>query len=167
MLAVIKTGGKQYRVKEGDVLSVEKLEASPGKTVTFEQVLLIEDEGRILVGNPYVEKATVNGEVMEVYKDDKVTVFKKKRRKGYRRTRGHRQMLTKIKIAGIYPERIVTRTEKKIEKVKKTEEKPAAGTARTPARKSPAKKAAPSVEKMEKPQAKRAPRKPKKAENKE
>ena len=98
MLAVIKTGGKQYLVKEGDVLSIEKLEAAPGETVTFDQVLLIEAEDRVLVGSPYLEKAAVTGEVIETYKDDKVTVFKKKRRKGYRRTKGHRQILTKVKI---------------------------------------------------------------------
>ena len=76
MFAVIKTGGKQYRVKEGDVLSIEKMEAAPGEAVTFDQVLLIEAEDRVLVGSPYLERAAVTGEVIETYKDDKVTVFK-------------------------------------------------------------------------------------------
>jgi len=81
MFAVIKTGGKQYRVKEGDVLSIEKLEVQAGDEVVFDQVLLIEDEGHILVGNPHVENATVKGQVVETYKDDKVIVFKKKKGK--------------------------------------------------------------------------------------
>jgi large subunit ribosomal protein L21 len=104
MFAVIKTGGKQYRVKEGDILSVEKLEAEKGQTVDFDQVLLLEDGENIQVGQPYLDKVVVRAEVIEDYKDEKVIVFKKKRRKGYRRKKGHRQLLTKVKIAGIYPD---------------------------------------------------------------
>jgi len=104
MFAVIKTGGKQYRVKEGDVISVEKLEAEKGQVVNFDQVLLLEDGQQVQVGTPYLEKATVAAEILDDYKDEKVIIFKKKRRKGYRRTRGHRQVLTRIRIAGIYPE---------------------------------------------------------------
>ncbi|MCX8161012.1 MAG: 50S ribosomal protein L21 [Candidatus Saccharicenans sp.] len=104
MFAVIKTGGKQYRVKEGDILSVEKLEAEKGQVVHFDQVLLLEDGEQVQVGTPYLEKARVAAEVLEDYKDEKVIVFKKKRRKGYRRKKGHRQLLTKVRISGIYPE---------------------------------------------------------------
>ncbi|MGB9836312.1 MAG: 50S ribosomal protein L21 [Candidatus Saccharicenans sp.] len=104
MFAVIKTGGKQYRVKEGDILSVEKLEAEKGQVVDFDQVLLLEDGENILVGQPYLDRAVVRAEVIEAYKDEKVIVFKKKRRKGYRRKKGHRQLLTKVKIEGIYPD---------------------------------------------------------------
>ncbi len=102
MHAVILTGGKQYRVKEGDLLSVEKLEAENGHTYDFGQVLLIEDGENVLIGTPVLEGALVRAEVVETYKDEKVLVFKKKRRKQFRRTRGHRQQLTKVRIAGIY-----------------------------------------------------------------
>lgn len=162
MFAVIKTGGKQYRVKEGDVLSIEKLEVQAGDEVVFDQVLLIEDEGHILVGNPHVDNATVKGQVVETYKDDKVIVFKKKKRKGYRRTRGHRQLLTKVKIAAIYPEGSV---ESAIKPAVKPAEKPAEEPVKTRVRKSPAKAAA--VSSGEKAPAKRAPRTKKKTENKE
>ncbi|HEA65122.1 MAG TPA: 50S ribosomal protein L21 [Candidatus Aminicenantes bacterium] len=101
MFAVIKTGGKQYKVQEGDVLNVEKLNIEKEKRVTFDKVLLIEDEGKTLIGTPFVENALVRAEVIENFKDKKVLVFKKKRRKQYRRTRGHRQELTRIKIEEI------------------------------------------------------------------
>ncbi len=101
MFAVIKTGGKQYKVQEGDVLNVEKLNMKKDKKVTFDKVLLVEDEGKTLIGTPFVENALVRAEVIENFKDKKVIVFKKKRRKQYRRTRGHRQELTRIKIEEI------------------------------------------------------------------
>lgn len=98
MFAVIKTGGKQYRVKEGDVLCVEKLNGDEGQKIFFSQVLLIEDGKNTLIGTPYVENARVGAEIIENFKDKKVIVFKKKRRKQFRRKRGHRQELTRIKI---------------------------------------------------------------------
>ena len=101
MFAVIKTGGKQFRVKEGDILDVEKLDFEEGKKVTFDSVLLIEDDKNTLIGTPVVEKAQVVGEVVENFKDKKVLVFKKKRRKQYRKTAGHRQILTRVKIEKI------------------------------------------------------------------
>lgn len=106
MHAVILTGGKQYRVKPGDVLSVEKLETEAGRKVSFSRVLLIEEDGgNVLLGTPLLEDAMVRAEVLELYKDEKVLVFKKKRRKQYRRTRGHRQQLTRIRVEGIYPDK--------------------------------------------------------------
>jgi large subunit ribosomal protein L21 len=105
MYAVILTGGKQYRVKEGDVLSVEKLDAGQGQKVSFGHVLLIEDGENVLLGAPVLEDALVRAEVLELYKDEKVLVFKKKRRKQFRRTRGHRQQLTRVRIEGIYPDK--------------------------------------------------------------
>jgi large subunit ribosomal protein L21 len=101
MFAVIKTGGKQYKVQEGDVINVEKLSMKKDKKVTFDKVLLVEDEGKTLIGTPFVENALVRAEVIENFRDKKVIVFKKKRRKQYRRTRGHRQELTRIKIEEI------------------------------------------------------------------
>jgi len=116
MYAVIKTGGKQYRVKEGDLLEIEKLGAEKGQKINFDQVLLIEDESRVLVGTPVVENAVVRAEVVENYKGDKVLIFKKKRRKQYRRTKGHRQELTKVRIEKIHPDtRLVPEDELRVE----------------------------------------------------
>ncbi len=128
MFAVIKTGGKQYKVQEGDILNVEKLNMDKDKKVTFDKVLLVEDGGKTLIGTPFVESALVKAEVIENFKDKKVIVFKKKRRKQYRRTRGHRQELTRIKIEEIThgikaaPKKEPAEVEKK-EKEKVTPEK--------------------------------------------
>ncbi|HOW85871.1 MAG TPA: 50S ribosomal protein L21 [Candidatus Aminicenantes bacterium] len=105
MYAVILTGGKQYRVKEGDVLAVEKLDLEPGRKAQFDRVLLIEDGGMVQVGTPVLDSAMVLGLVLENFKDEKVLVFKKKRRKQFRRTRGHRQQLTKVRITRIAADR--------------------------------------------------------------
>lgn len=101
MFAVIKTGGKQYKVQEGDILDIEKIGMEKGKKVTFDQVLLVESDGKTMIGTPYVENAVVSAVIIENFKGDKVLVFKKKRRKQYRRTRGHRQDLTRVKIEKI------------------------------------------------------------------
>ncbi len=99
--AIIQTGGKQYRVSEGDVLSVEKLDAEAGKDTTFNDVLLVVNGDKINLGAPLVSGASVKAEVVDQYKDDKVIAFKFKRRKGYHRTVGHRRQLTKLKITKI------------------------------------------------------------------
>jgi len=104
MFAIFKTGGKQYKIQTGDVLSVEKIPAEPGQRVLFNEVLLIADDNETLIGTPYLEKAAVRAEVLENFKDEKVIVFKKKRRKQYRRTRGHRQQLTKLRVDLIAPD---------------------------------------------------------------
>ncbi|MCH8488352.1 MAG: 50S ribosomal protein L21 [Oceanicaulis sp.] len=101
MYAVIKTGGKQYRVAQGDILRVEKLDAEAGDVVTFDQVLMIGGEGDPLVGAPGVDGASVTAEVLDERKDKKVLIFKKRRRQNYRRKRGHRQWITVISIAEI------------------------------------------------------------------
>jgi len=101
MFAVIKTGGKQYKVQEGDVLEIEKLHKEKGQKVTFDRVLLIEDGGKTLIGTPFIENAQVKAEIIENFKDKKVIVFKKKRRKQYKKKRGHRQGLTRVKIEKI------------------------------------------------------------------
>jgi large subunit ribosomal protein L21 len=99
--AIIQTGGKQYRVSEGDVLSVEKLPTEAGKEATFSDVLLVVNGDKVNLGAPLVSGASVKAEVVEQYKDDKVIAFKFKRRKGYHRTVGHRRQLTKLKITKI------------------------------------------------------------------
>ena len=101
MYAVIKTGGKQYQVAVGETHEFEKIEGSRGDSVTFDQVLLVRDEETVRIGHPLVEGAKVTGTIVEQKKGPKITVFKMKRRKGYRRKTGHRQPLTRLKITEI------------------------------------------------------------------
>ena len=101
MFAVVKTGGKQYRVAKDDVIRVEKLAAEPGEKVALKDVLLIDDNGSKTVGAPVIDGAAVEAEVVEQARDKKVLVFKKKRRQNYRRKKGHRQHLTVLKITDI------------------------------------------------------------------
>lgn len=101
MYAVVKTGGKQYRVKPGDVLRVEKLAGEAGETVRFDEVLMLGGEAPV-IGAPRVEGAAVEAEVIDQIKGDKVISFVKRRRKhGSQRTRGHRQQLTLVRITSI------------------------------------------------------------------
>lgn len=101
MYAVIETGGKQYRVQEGDVLFVEKLDANEGDTINFDKVLLMSKDGEIVAGKPYVEDAKVEASVLEQGKAKKIIVFKYKAKKNYRKKRGHRQPFTKVKVGAI------------------------------------------------------------------
>jgi large subunit ribosomal protein L21 len=101
MYAVIKTGGKQYRVQPGDVLVVEKLAGEPGADVAFGEVLMLGDGEAITVGAPLVDGASVNATLIETRKGEKVKIFKKIRRQGYRRTRGHRQTETVLQVTSI------------------------------------------------------------------
>jgi large subunit ribosomal protein L21 len=143
MFAIIKTGGKQYRVQEGNVLEVEKLPAEPGKKFHFSQVLLIGSDQETLIGTPLVEKALVRAEVIENLKDEKVIVFKKKRRKQFRRTRGHRQELTRIRIEKIVPDS----TAVPVEEVVGAEAKPEKAAPRKAAKEGVEKAAAPAEKK--------------------
>ena len=99
--AVIETGGKQYRVAEGDVIYVEKLNAADGEAVTFDKVLAVVDEGVNVFGTPTVEGATVSATVVKTGKSKKIRVYKMKPKKNYRRTQGHRQPYTKVQIGTI------------------------------------------------------------------
>lgn len=101
MYAVIKTGGKQYRVQKDDIIEVELLDAEKGAAVTLDEVLLVGSEGKAKIGAPTVSGASVKATVLDQKKDDKVIVFKKKRRQNYRRKNGHRQNLTVLKITDI------------------------------------------------------------------
>ena len=104
MYAVIRTGGKQYRVASGQVVKVERLEGAVGETIAFDQVLMVGDEqdgGEPQIGSPLVDGAQVTAEVLEQGKGPKVIVFKKKRRKNYQRKRGHRQFQTVLRIRDI------------------------------------------------------------------
>lgn len=99
--AIIQTGGKQYRVAEGDTLDVEKLPLEAGQTTTFTDILMIASDKKVTVGTPFIDKASVEAEVVNQWKDEKVVAFKFRRRKGYHRTVGHRRQLTKLKITSI------------------------------------------------------------------
>ena len=101
MYAIIKTGGKQYRVAEGDVVMVEKLAANEGEAVTFDQVLSVVKDDEVVVGKPLVEGAKVTAKVEAQGKDKKILVFKYKAKSNYRRRQGHRQPFTKVVIEKI------------------------------------------------------------------
>jgi len=94
MHAVLKTGGKQYRVTKNDIISVDRIKGDPGAKVVFNEILMIDDK----IGTPFVSGAQVGGEIVEQTRDKKIIVFKKKRRKDYKRTLGHRQDVTMVKI---------------------------------------------------------------------
>ncbi|VBB68631.1 LSU ribosomal protein L21p [invertebrate metagenome] len=100
MFAVIRTGGKQYKVTSGAVVTVEKLNGEPGSSIAFSDVVMMGET----VGQPVVTGVSVVGEVLRQFKGDKITVFKKRRRKNYRRRRGHRQALTLVRITGLAAE---------------------------------------------------------------
>ena len=101
MFAVIRTGGKQYRVAKDDVIAVEKLAGEPGDAVEFGEVLMVGDGAEVAAGTPLVAGAAVTATVVEQSRADKIIVFKKKRRHNYRRKNGHRQHLTVLRITGI------------------------------------------------------------------
>ena len=101
MYAIIRTGGKQYRVEKGDVVRLERLEGAVGSQVTLDDVLLVGGEGEARVGSPRLEGASVVGTVVEQDRDAKIRVFKYKKRKHYRRTRGHRQSFTAVRIDSV------------------------------------------------------------------
>ena len=153
MFAVIRTGGKQYRVAPNDIIEIEKIAGQPGDIIVLGEVLLLGGDGAPQTGSPSISGASVAAEVLEQKRDDKIIVFKKKRRQGYRRTKGHRQALTALRITEILtggkkPSKAAAKpAPKKAETkapAKKAEAKPAeAKTAETkaPAKKAPAKKA--------------------------
>ena len=101
MYAIVQTGGKQYRVSEGDIINVEKLNAEAGSTVELSEVLVIGDADSMLIGKPFVEGAVVTAELLENGKADKVYIYKYKAKKDYRKKQGHRQPFSKLQIKSI------------------------------------------------------------------
>lgn len=163
MFAVIETGGKQYKVAHNDVIRVERLPGKQGDKISLGKVLLLGGDKAPKVGAPYLSNTAVTAEIMEQTRGDKVRIFKKKRRKGYRRTRGHRQNLTVLRITGIAGQEAPKAPKK--EAPAKAEKKPAAKTApkkaapakaekqaapkpKAKTKKAPAKKAAPTKAKV-------------------
>ncbi|MDG2251784.1 MAG: 50S ribosomal protein L21 [Gammaproteobacteria bacterium] len=101
MYAVIESGGKQHRVEEGEVLQLEKLEAATGDKVKFDKILLVGEGESVKIGTPYVEGSQVEAEVLKQGRGDKIKIIKFNRRKHYKKTQGHRQLFTEVKITGI------------------------------------------------------------------
>ncbi|MDH3232281.1 MAG: 50S ribosomal protein L21 [Alphaproteobacteria bacterium] len=173
MFAVVRTGGKQYRVAENDVIVVEKLAGDAGEVIVLGDVLAVGDDKAQTIGTPTVSGASVAAQVLEQTRGDKIIVFKKKRRQGYRRKRGHRQELTALRVTEILtggkkpsPAKAKTPAKSTTKTGAKSDDKPAAA-AKKPAAKKPAAKAdtkadaKPAAKKTEaKPAAKPAAKKP-------
>lgn len=132
MYAVIQTGGKQYRVAKNQVIKVEKLAGEAGDVLSFDRVMMIGDGDEAKVGAPFLDGAAVTATVLEQIRDDKIVVFKKKRRKNHRRTNGHRQHLTVVRVNDILAEAPKPKTRakgtKKAAKAAPVEDAPAAET---------------------------------------
>jgi large subunit ribosomal protein L21 len=172
MYAIVEIAGQQFKVEEGKKIFVHRLESENGNKVEFDQVLLIEDKGKIVIGEPVIKDALVEGKVLDQLRGDKVIVFKKKRKKGYRVKNGHRQYFTQIEIVSI-KEKAVRKSSKKEEGVtaeavaetvveKAVEKKPAAKktaaakkTEEAPAKKTGAKKGSSEKPAEKKPAAKK------------
>lgn len=101
MWAVVKTGSKQYKVEEGDIIDTQRVKAPVGEKAVLDKVLLLSDKGKLKIGTPFLDETSVEVEVLEKIKAKKVIVFKYKRRKGYKRKRGHRQILSRLKVLKI------------------------------------------------------------------
>jgi len=182
MYAVIRTGGKQYKVAENDVLAVERLDGEKEGELSFPDVLALHDGKDIQIGTPFVEGAVVTADILDQSRADKIIVFKKKRRQGYRRKKGHRQLETVIRITGILADGAKKATAKRAAPKAAPKEDTATPTAKedtakpadqgtqaaapdkpaakkAPAKKTPAKAAAAKKPAAKKPAAKKAPAK--------
>ncbi len=158
MFAVIRTGGKQYKVSEDEKIVVEKLDGAPGSTVELRDVLMIDDGHAPQVGTPTLDQAAVFAEVVEQSRAAKIIVFKKNRRKGYRRRHGHRQDQTVLRITSISPDgkKPAAKKAAPAPAKEKAEAKPkAAAKPKTVPKKAPAKKAAPKKAAAKQPAAKK------------
>ena len=147
MYAIIESCGRQYKVAEGDVVFFEKLDAEEGKKVTFDKVVLVSEEGKVQVGNPYVKGIKVEGKVVSHGKGKKIIVFKMKPKKNYRRKQGHRQPYTKVEITSIKTAAKKAESTANTETAaKKTTTSKAATSKTTAAKKTTTKKATKKVE---------------------
>jgi len=163
MFAVIRTGGKQYRVAPNDVIEIEKIAGKPGDIIELSEVILLGGDGGPKTGSPTIAGALVAAEVIEQKRADKITVFKKKRRTNYRRKKGHRQELTALRITEILTDGKKPSKQAAKPEPKKTEKKPVETAEAKPAtKKAAAKPARKRAAKAEKPAAKKPAAKPKK-----
>jgi large subunit ribosomal protein L21 len=157
MYAIVEIAGQQFKVEDGKKIFVHRLEAEPGKQIEFDKVLLIEDEGKITIGEPTINNAIVEGKILGHMRGDKVIIFKKKRKKGYRIKNGHRQNFTEVEIISINgkssPGKVVTVkkeavpaeiqvAEEPVKEKKSTARKPAAKKEEAPLKKTVTKKTA-------------------------
>jgi large subunit ribosomal protein L21 len=124
MYAIVEIAGQQFKVEEGKNIFVHRLDVEEGKKIDFDKVLLIEDEGKVTIGEPTIKDAFVEGKVIDNVRGDKVIIFKKKRKKGYRIKNGHRQNFTQVQIISI--------REKAVKKVARKEEAPVAESVKKP-----------------------------------
>lgn len=139
MYAVIATGGKQYRIAKDDIIDIERVEGEVGKKVTFDEILVLGEGDKVECGTPLIKSAKVDAEIVEQFRGKKLTVFKMKRRKGFRKKHGHRQELTKVKITSISGAgKAAPKAEAKAEVEVKADEKKAV---KAPAKKKTKKKA--------------------------
>ncbi len=149
MYAVIKTGGKQYKVSKDDVISVEKLSEEAGKKIKLNEVLIISDKGKPVVGDPLIKGASVEAEIVDHKRSAKITVFKKKRRHNYRRKQGHKQNITNLKILSINSSK--GKAKSSDEEKKETAPKKAAPKKAAPKKAAPKKTATKSKKSEDKP----------------
>ena len=126
MIAVIITGGKQYTVKAGQILKVEKLNGKKGDSISFDNVLAVTDSSNHIIGDPLIKGASVEAKILDQIRNKKIIVFKKRKRQNYRSTHGHRQYLTVLQIESIMPSGKSSTNLKKETKVKKVDDKSAA-----------------------------------------
>ena len=140
MNAIVKISGKQFKVAKDTKLFVNRIDSKEGSKVSFDDVLLIDNGSKVIVGNPVVKDASVEAKVLKHLKDDKVIVFKKKRRKGYRVKNGHRQSLTEIIIEKVTEKTAKAKPAKKSEEIKAPKAKKAAPKAKKAAPKAKSKK---------------------------
>ena len=123
MIAVIKTGGKQYTVKAGQILKVEKLNGKKGDSISFDNVLAVTDSSNHIIGDPLIKGASVEAKILDQIRNKKIIVFKKRKRQNYRSTHGHRQYMTVLQIESIMPSGKKSLTRKKETIIKKVEDK--------------------------------------------
>jgi len=168
MYAIVEIAGQQFKVEAGKKIFVHRLEVEEGKQIEFNQVLLIEDEGKIIIGEPTIKDAFVEGKILDHMRGDKVIIFKKKRKKGYRIKNGHRQNFTQVEIVNINgigsPEKAISKKEEVKVTAVNAEEEPAK-VKKTAARKTAEKKEVTTIKKVaekktavKKPTAKKAPK---------
>ncbi len=157
MFAIVKTGGKQYRVAKDDIIKVEKLEGAAGDKVELAEVLMTGDDKGVKVGSPLLDGTVVTAEILEQKRDDKIIIFKKKRRHNYRRKNGHRQSVTILKITEIGGAKKAATKKAPAKKAEGDAAEAKKAPAKKPAaKKAPAKKAAPKKAAAKKPAAKKA-----------
>ena len=147
MLAIFKTGGKQYSVKAGQILKVEKLDGSKGDIVSFKDILAISDKNNHTIGDPVIEDAKIEAKILDQIRDKKIIVFKKRQRQNYRHTQGHRQYLTVLKIESIAIGDKKTLSTNKTKKDTKTAEKKVTKEKNVPVKKKASPKKSSSIKK--------------------